>query len=279
MNPTEPNQPVPAVPGTEPSAQPVMAADRAAIYEKSQKYQETYFGTTPEPSATTITPEPAPVEPPVTAPQAVPDQTSLALQALLAEVTSLKAQIAKPTEAPAATTPEDWLQLLSEGKKSDGEKALAKALGPQIQQQAVQQALAIMQAERAVNDFVSEIRTANPDLVPMEDYIALAADAKIQAARNAGSINSPADYVKVYKEAVSAEIEKARTLTRTFQGFGKTQATTRIEQVAAVPTLKPNTVNVQREAPVSGEPAPAETASDYLAKRQAQHARISGMGS
>lgn len=264
----------PTVNGTDPSAAPVVATDRADIYKK---YEQTYFDTPEAVVDPTIAVAEPVVDPVVvtTASASQPD-LSIAIQALMAEVTSLKAQMTpKPVEAVA--TEADWLQLLSEGKKSDGEKALAKALGPGIQQQAVQQALAIMQSERAINDFVSEIRTNNPDLNSMESYIALAADARIKAAQAAGKVNSPADYVNVYKEAVTAEITNARNITRTFQGIGKTQATTRIAELAASPTIKPNAVNLQRETPVTAQVDTPETTSDYLARRQAQHAKLAGM--
>lgn len=269
----------PTVNGTDPSAAAVINPARTAIINK---YEQTYFG---DPAATTetVAADPVVVEPPApTVTPVVPagPDLAVAMQALLDKVTSLESKIAQPqTPTVIAQAESDWLQLLSEGKKVDGEKALAKALGPGIQQQAVQQALAIMQSERAINEFVSEIRTKNPDLTPMEPYIALAADARIRAAQAAGKVNSPADYVNVYKEAVSAEIEAARNLTRTFQGVGKTQATTRIAEVAASPTLKPNAVNLQREAPAQAQPEAAETPESYLAKRQANHARLAGMGS
>ncbi len=273
MPETEVTTPATAV--TDPNAASAAAVADPARTAIIDKYNQTYFGATEQ-----ATPDPITIADPVvteTATAVAPSPTDIALQALLAKVTSLETQLQPKPQVEPVVEEQDWLKLLSEGKKSDGEKALAKAIGSGIQQQAVQQALAIMQAERAVNDFVAGIRTANPDLTAMEPYIALAADARIKAAQAAGKVNSPADYVTIYKEAVTAEIETARNLTRTFQGIGATAATTRVAAVASTPTIKPNAVNVAREPVTAAEPEKAETASEYLAKRNARSAQLAGM--
>ena len=256
-----------------PSAQPAIHPDRTAII---QKYEQQYFTPEATPSAAEVTPvapEPAAPEVPAVDPR---DQF---MQQVMVELQELKSRVAPPP-APEPSVPvsqEDWLKLLSEGKKIEGERALAELLGPQIQEQAVQKALALMQAERAVTDYNNEIRTKNADLLDMEEYIGLGANMRIQAAQQAGRIKTPADYVTVYKEAVNAEIENARKLTQKLQGAGAQRAAVRSSEVVASQTLRPNPVNTQREQPSTPAEPPVETFNDYFAKRKAQHASFSGL--
>jgi len=257
------------VPGTEPSGAPVSNPDRDALIAK----YEAQYGQPVEATTDPITEQPVVTE---TAAQADPNAV---LQAVMAELTAIKSQLAPKTQPAVEQTQEDWLKLLAEGKKSEGEKALAALLGPQIQQQAVQQAIQQITMERELDAFANKVRAENADILPMETYIAQAANNRIQAAQAAGSIKSPADYVTVYKQAITAEIENARKLAQTLRGAGKEEAITRQTQVLSSPTLKPNAVNMQREAPKVGSEPQVETTADYMAKRQAMHARISGLSS
>lgn len=227
------------------------------------------------------TPPDTPTEPVIETPVTEPVTVVDPMAAVMAELQALRAQITtyKTPETPVAepVTQEDWLKLLADGKKTEGELALAKVLGPQIQQQAVQQALALMQAEREVTEFSTQIRAANADVLPMESYIAQAAQARIHAAQTAGVIKSPADYVTVYKQAVTAEIENARKLVQTFRGAGKNEAITRQAEVIASPTIRPNAVNMERDAPTKPGELPVEDASSYFAKRKALEAKGRGL--
>lgn len=266
--------PEPILSGSEPSGQPVIDAGRDALIKK---YEATYGGT-PEPEAVTPEPVVAAAEPVQPVAGAVPDSNAI-LQSLVSELAALKAQLTpKPVEA-APVTQEDWLKLLADGKKSEGEKALAALLGPQIQEAAVQQALERISLERELDGFANKVRAENADILPMESYIAQAANARIQAAQAAGTIKTTADYVTVYKQAITAEIENARKLVQTFRGAGKQEAITRQTAVIASPTIKPNAVNMEREAPKTDTEPQVETPQDYMAKRAAMHARNSGLSS
>lgn len=256
------------VPGTEPSGQPVINADRDALI---RKYEATYGqpiadpATDPEPVA--VATEPA---------QPAVADTNTVLQSLVAELAALKTQLAPKPEPikPESVTQQDWLELLAAGKKSEGEKALVALLGPQIQEAAVQQALRQITVEREIDSFANRVRVDNADIIQMEPYIAQAAFAKIQAAMRQ---DPTADYVTVYKQAVSAEIENARKLVQTFRGAGKQEAVTRQQQVLGSPTIRPNAVNMEREAPkADGEPH-VESPQEYMAKRAAMHAKNSGL--
>lgn len=277
MTPTDPTAPAsvqadttpaPVLDGTQPSGQPVISTDRDALVKK---YEAQYFAPPADtPAVDAVVTETATATPVAdgTSTAQVPDRDAV-LQSIVAELASLKTQL-RPAAPPKAVEPTpDWLALLADGKKAEGEKALADTLLPQIREAAVQEALGRIQLEREVNSFNDQIRSQNADLLPMEAYIAQAANQRIQAATAAGTIKTPADYVTVYKSAVNAEIDAARKLVQQFRGAGKQEAITRTSAVVASPTLQPNAVNMQREAPkANGEPE-LETPQSYLAKRQA----------
>lgn len=197
---------------------------------------------------------------------------------LLEEIKGLKAQLAPKPITPTAPGEEaDWLQLMAEGKKAEGEKALAKKIEAEMSQRIQSQAVAQMQAERQMYEFNTEIRQKNPDLLSMEDYISYGAQNRINAAAQAGKIQTPADYVTVYKEAVNAEVEKARKLAQSLRGAGKNEAIVRQSEVVSAQTLQPNPVTNVRET--SNQPAEqVDSVEDYFAKRNAQSAAGRGMG-
>lgn len=269
-----PAQPVAAEPTPEPTA-------RQAVINK---YEQMYADQTQSQPAAVVQPITS-VEPVQPVAPAAPDMTAV-LSALTAEITAMKSQLAEarnpppPPPSPVDPNNANWLKLLADGKMSEGEKALAEVLGPQIQQQAVQQALSLMQAERDVNEFTAQVKAANPDLMAFESYISLGAEKRIAAAQAANAIKSPVDYVTVYKEAVKAEIENARKLAFSLRGEGRTAAATRIAEVVASPVLQPQPVNTNREQ-INQQPAqdksPEQITTDYFAERKARQARNAGM--
>lgn len=266
-----------SVPNTqEPSGQPVVSTERADIVKK---YEAAYFQ--PEPvTEPVVTPAAAPVTEAIQPPQeAVP----VVLADVMRELAALKSQLAPAPVTPVVSTAteavqDDWLKLLSEGKKSEGELALARVLGPRIQEEAVQQALQRINMERELDTFATKIRQDNADLLPMESYIATAANVRVQQAVQAGTCKTPADYVKVYKEAVNAEVENARKLAQTLRGAGKVEATTRIAEVSTQQTIKPNAINMGRDQTTVTPTEPAvDPITDYFAKRKEQHAKLTGL--
>ncbi len=279
MNPSEPAvEQTPAAVASEPTQTP-----REAVIAK---YEQMYGG---EPQQTQLAPVIQAVETPPATPiaepiaPAVPD-VNAALAALMTQVTEMRQQLHAaqnpPPPPPNPADQESWLKLLADGKQSEGEKALAAVLGPQIQQQAVQQALSLMQAERDVNEFTSQIKAQNPDLLAFESYITLGAQNRIAAAQAAKAINSPADYVTVYKDAVKAEIENARKLSQTLRGAGKTEAQARVSEVLASPVLQPTPVNTNREQvvkPQDQQQSPEQVTASYFAERKARQAKLAGM--
>ena len=278
------NQPAPQS-ATEPQAIPVAVDPNAAPpqvpagTENRQNIQSKYdnlYGGTGTSSAAPIT---TVVTQQTVTPQPAGPDLAKVIEGLVAEVQALKAAQPKP-EPVKAPTEADWLALLAAGDKEGGENAMAariKALiGADIQSNAVAQATERINAERQINDFVSEVRSKNADILVMEQPITYAAQAKIQAAAAAGRINSPSDYVAVYKQAVNEEIENARNLILSIRGQGKLEGQTRTSQVLASPTLQPNQVTQNREqAAPQGEVI--EDTQGYLARRAALKAQQTGM--
>jgi hypothetical protein len=268
---------VPTLPTSDPVA-PLTERERI-----TQKYEQTYYNTPPAETTTdpapVVTETPAPETPAPPAPAPQPDITNV-LSALVQRLESFESRLpAPPAPTPAPeTTQEDWLKLLAEGKKTEGEKALINVVGPEIQKAAVQQALSLLKAEQEITSYTTEMRTKNADVMAFESYIDNAVGARLQAANSQGKIKTPADYVTVYKEAVNAEIENARKIALSLRGDGKLEANTRLREVASQPTLQPNVVNTQREAPKTPTEQPVETTEDYFAKRRAQFARNTGIG-
>jgi hypothetical protein len=169
------------------------------------------------------------------------------------------------------------LKYLAEGKKAEGEALLAKVvgnkIGEQLQQQAVEKTLALIEAQQ----FADKIRRDNADLMPMEGYITAAAAQRIEAATRAGKIRTPADYVTVYKDAINTELAAARQLVLTYRGEGRQDGASRVAAVLATPNLQPSTVNTERDTSATPKEEPVMTTPDYLAMRQANKARGQGM--
>lgn len=261
---------------TDPNAAPPQVPANAAQREALQTKYDALYGTPAEQKPTA---QPAPAAPATPAAPAVPDYSG-AIEALKAELATLRAAQPKPVEA-AKPTEADWLALLAAGDKEGGEKAMADRIraliGADIQANAVNQATERINAERQINDFVSEVRSKNADILVMEQAITLGAQARIASAAQAGKINTPSDYVAVYKDAVNAEIENARNLILSIRGQGKLEGATRVSEVIASSTLQPNAVTQSRENAQAPQAEAFDDTQTYLAKRAALKAQQQGM--
>lgn len=230
-----------------------------------------------------------------TAPAPIPTSQPVAFDAesfkteLLGAVKEL-IQTSRPEPvAPAVASspdPEDWLKLMNEGKRDLAEAALARKmyeLGSKgavsnAQTAAVNEALARFTAFQEVKSYTDAMRSdpVNASILEMEPYITAIVERQIAA--RGDQIRTPQDYVKVYKETVKAEMEKARNFALGLRGQGAQGATVRQATVLASPHLAPNAVDTQREQQSQTQAEPqAETASDYLAKRNAVSARNRGL--
>jgi len=261
---------------TTPAQVPADASQRAEI----QKKYDALYGT--QPAGTTPAVQTQVTQQVAQAPAGIDPKIVEGLTAKLAELEARLTAAQKPVETPVVKPTEaDWLALLASGDKDAGEKAMAEKIksliGAELQANAVSQATERINAERQINDFVSEVRNKNADILVMEQAITLGAQARIQAAGQAGKIQTPSDYVTVYKEAVNAEIENARNLILSIRGQGKLEGATRVSEVIASSTLQPNQVTQSRENAQAPQTEAFDDTQTYLAKRAALKAQQQGM--
>ena len=272
----EQNQLVEQVDPRAPSAPPAGNPSRDAVIDK---YQQLYGQ---EQQAEPV----APVTPQVVEPVQAAEQPSAQDQLLMQmaeELKALKQQVVTQNQPPPVEQA-DWLKLLADGKKAEGEKAMADLIRQQlnlneIQDQAVNQAVAVLDAKQQIDSFINQVRTApeNADVLVMEPYITAAVARRYDEAMAGGKIKTPADSVAVYKQAVNAELETARNLALSLRGAGKNEAQTRTQQVMASQVIRPNAVNLQREAPTASPEPQVDPTTAYLQERMARQARMHGL--
>ena len=272
----EQNQLVEQVDPRAPSAPPAGNPSRDAVIDK---YQQLY-GQEPQ-AVAPITPQVA--EPVQAAEPPQPSAQDQLLMQMAEELKALKQQVVTQNQ-PAPVEQADWLKLLADGKKAEGEKAMADLIRQQlnlseIQDQAVNQAVAVLDAKQQIDSFINQVRTApeNADVLVMEPYITAAVARRYDEAMAGGKIKTPADSVAVYKQAVNAELETARNLALSLRGAGKNEAQTRTQQVMASQVIRPNAVNLQREAPAASPEPQVDPTTAYLQERMARQARMHGL--
>lgn len=272
-----PETPAVPTPGTD------QDAARRALYEK-------HYGT---PSGDTTAP---PVTSPAPAAQAdttqdttatagvPPEYFTSALDAIRQEFAALRQQMT-PAPVAAPTTPAEaepgWVSLLREGKIAEAEQALAVAIAAKVQGPTVEQAVARaterMQAESEINSFVKDLRSANPELVDMEKFVAVDAQERLFKLQNEGKIKTTEDAVREYKRAVLDATESARKIVQKLRGSGKTEAMVRSREVLSASTISPQQVDAARaQQTTDGEPV-QETAESYFEKRKAAESARKGL--
>lgn len=260
------------------------ATDRAAVYAQYYGSQQVEPPATEptvqsQPTAHVVQSEPEPQTPEA---PALPPEIIEVIQGLQQQVQSLQQQLTPP-QPPAPASPaeeDDWIALLSQGKKAEGEAALARAIRKNLgmddyQQQAVQAAVERVQVENEINTFVRDLRTANPELVPMEDLISIKAQSMLEAA--SPRIKSSSDFVKEYKSAVTKAAEDVRKLYQQIRSAGKEEAVTRNTQVLSSTPVPPNPVSSPREQAQTDTNAQPDTPFDYLAKRKQREYQLRGL--
>lgn len=299
LTPTSPTTPTETVVVTTPTPTPTPTSAtpplgtpqdeaRRALYEK-------HYGTTAQPpqdqvqappteTTAQVDPPADAVAPPATATPTPTDAILAAMQAMQAELAALKAGMpAPPTPLPEPTATEpSWIALLREGKVAEAEAALKDSIAKQVLPDAVAQAQAqtreYMRAEAELETFVRELRSANPELAPLEKFITSEANETLTALRAAGKILTTEDAVREYKKAVIEAKDNARKLYQQLRGAGKQEAMVRSTEVLSSTTLAPNSVDQSRtQAAPPSEPA-TETTEDYFAKRRAAESKARGLG-
>jgi hypothetical protein len=254
--------------------------NRQALYEQ-------YYGKQGDTAAVA---EPAPVTEPVAqteqapgtvAPQAVIPQEVLSLmQSMQQELAAVKTQLSQATATSTAAAPPTeptWVAMLREGKLSEFEDALAAAVGRKTADSLIQQAtersttqtIERMRAENEIERFTTDLRSQNPELVPMERLIAAGATDRMAVARAQGLIKTTDDAIRIYKQSVTEEVNSARKLYHTLRGDGKQEAQVRQREVLSSRPIPPQQVDTSRPQVTNQEQEPpTETALDYIQKRQ-----------
>ena len=261
-------------------------AARKALYDKY--YPDAGTSTSAPVATTPASAAQADTTQVTTAPAGVdPAQFQQAMAAIAQEFAALKESIGRPTQVaqPAVAEAEPgWISLLREGKVKEAEAALADTVAKMVQAQsqgptvemAVARARELAQAENHIESFVKDLRSANPDIVDMEPFIAMDAQQRLAALQQAGQIKSTGDAVQAYKKAVLDATESARKVAQKLRGSGKIEAMTRSREVLSAQTMNPQQVDANRQQQVTDtEPLTGEASvADYLEKRKSAAAGL-----
>lgn len=211
------------------------------------------------------------------APQFPPEMLQV-LQSMQQELQQTRAELAtlrQPAQQQVdPATEARWVTLLKEGKVAEAESALADSVAARvqekIQQPVAEQTMARARAGAEIETFVTNLRTQNPDLVPMERYITIEASEALAQLQSAGKIKTPEDAVREYKRVVLEATESARKLAQTLRGAGKQEAQVRNREVISSQTIAPQSVNTNRQQTTQQQQQPAvESTDDYFSKRRA----------
>lgn len=252
--------------------------NRQALYEQ-------YYGTSTGGDTTVVDPESvadttaqvvtetATQAPPVAT---LPPEVLQLMQQMQTELAELRTQLKPP--APVVDTTHEpepsWISLLREGRVKEAEDALATAVAKKNQDQLLQQSTAqtreVMRAEADIDRFTTELRTANPELVPMEKMIAVEAQELMAQARQKGLIKTTDDAIRIYKTSVTEAVTSARKLYHTLRGDGKSEAQIRQREVLSSRPVPPQQVDTSRpqvNQNQTQEP-PAQTDVEYIQRRK-----------
>lgn len=225
----------------------------------------------------------AQVEPTPPSPTPTPDVNAALLakiELLQQEIQGLKPQTPPPTptSTPVAEmdVDEKFLALMAEGKTKEAVALLRQSAAQEALKastsQVTQEVEERLQVQSNIRTFVDNLRSENPDLLPLEDMISAKAQARIAFAQQqhvaSGKQWTYADLEREYKSAVNAEMEVAKKFVQQIRGAGKQEALTTKQVVLSSTPVAPNAVTSHRP---DNPPAPTqpESPQDYLAKRMA----------
>lgn len=211
------------------------------------------------------------------------DPVATGLSTLQKEISELKSALASQgaNSSTTAAVDQTFLGLLKEGKDREAEeylinKAAAKAATERDQlksdfekritemEQNIQQRT---QMDTQINEFVSNLKSQNPELTEFEDIITLRAQSRLQGAINSGRVKTQQDILEAFKEAVLLEVDSAKKLVQRLRGAGKTEALTTKQTILSSSPARPNGVTSHGDNIPQGERKPMTTA-DYIAARR-----------
>jgi len=218
-------------------------------------------------------------------PAAPPAQTvdyKAQYEALAAQVQELLAKQAAPAPAAPPTPQEDWFSLLQSGKRTEAEQVLkdyiAQGASQKIIQETLVQAMELNRMEREIEDFNNSVRATNPDLLDVEDLIALKAEKEFAVLQP--TIKNNKDYVAAYKKAVNKASDDVRTILRRTRAAAKNEAMTVRRDVVASTVMQPNDITNRQETglPQGETETQMQSPTDYLAARQQAYRKHTGVG-
>lgn len=265
----ENNEQTPATPEVVNTPQQTVEAPNAA--NRQEVYERIYGSAAPQASA----PQQAAPAPQPQQNQVVVDAN--ALQALVAEVQALKAHVAAPPQQAVAVEPPkpDWFNLLQDGKRTEAEATLidkvATGASDKITQEAVRQAFEVMQANQDINNYNTQVKIDNPDLLDVENLVVLQAEQYFRSGQAAGRIKSTKDFTDLYKESVSKAVDSIRTTLQRTRAVAKAEERVVRQQVLNSYTVPPNKIVLdERSNQPSGQQAETLDTSleSYMAARR-----------
>lgn len=223
--------------------------------------------------------------PQAVAPPVPNDEVVNTLREMRAELAEMRAQRPQPAQVaqtpPTPLSPENetlWVEKIRQGDFKGAQEVIIKAvedrLTPQIIERVTSQATQATNVQLEIDRHVNKVRAENPDMIQFETYLSAPINAKVEAARAAGKIHNPEDFVREYKSALDSEVATFRNLTQQYRAAGKAEATTRVQDVR-VTAFTPAPQQVGDHTSVPTQPsASGESNQDYFARRAAQGARL-----
>ena len=225
------------------------------------------------------TPPPVPAAPP-------PDPNAELLQtvkALQAEIGSLKETRRAPQTPPPIEAPTTkWFDYLRAGEWEKAEEDLTSRVRAKVIAEAETGASAkayeAMTVQLAVDRYLTDLRSTNPDIVPLEGYLQAPVQNRIEELKRSGKIQTNADFIREYKVVVEDEVSKLRKITGQYRADGTQEARTRQAEVSAATPLQPQSVSSLQEGSSPSTPSPDVSLENYFARRKGVEAIRRGMG-
>lgn len=215
------------------------------------------------------------------------DPVVTGISSLKQEISELKTALASRGAPSEVTSQVDqtFLGLLRDGKDREAEEylvnkasqknlALQEDLKAQFEQRIAEVEQNIQQRsamDHQINEFVTTLKSQNPELVDFEDIITMKAQNRLQGAIASGRVQTQQDMIEAFKGAVLLEVDSAKQLIQRLRGAGKTEALTTKQTILSSSPARPNGVTAHGDQARQEDRKPMTT-SDYLALRRERQA-------
>jgi len=234
-----------------------------------QKYARLYEATPPAPPA-----------PPAPDPNAALMES---VQALRQEMAGLRQTVQTPPPTPQVpqTPTTQWFDHLRAGEWEKAEEDLINRVRGKVlaeaETAASTKAYEAMTVQLEVDRYLQDLRSKNPDIIPMEGYLHAPVQNRIESLKREGRIQSNADFIREYKSVVEDEVTKLRKITGQYRAAGTNEARTRQQEVSSSTPLQPQSVSSLQEGSPQASPPDVSTES-YFDRRKKIEALRRGMG-